>query len=125
MPTAAPHPCPGSPSCSALVTSGYCPTHTKAKDAQRPSAAQRGYDAAWTTFSKWWLAQYPWCGQRLGGQLHAEHSRCVQRGQKVKATRTDHILSLRDGGAHRSPRNSQSLCNACNIAKAMSTTKGG
>ena len=84
---------------------------------QRPSATARGYDTAWADYSRQWLQRYPWCGQRLDGQLHAEHSRCVQRGQRTRATVTDHIVALRQGGARLDPSNHQSLCHGCNAAK--------
>ena len=51
-------------------------------------------------------------------RLHAEDSRCVQRGLRTRATCTDHIRSLRDGGTHLDPANSQSLCTSCNLTKA-------
>jgi 5-methylcytosine-specific restriction endonuclease McrA len=55
---------------------------------------------------------------RRDGTLSAVHSRCVQRGWRVRATVTDHIVSLRDGGARLDPANHQSLCRSCNAAKA-------
>jgi len=100
-----------------VVGRGQCPTHQRARDQQRGSAVERGYDRAWSAFSRAWLAKYPWCGQRLDGWLHAEHSRCWQRGEQQRATVTDHIVALRDGGTHMDPANSQSLCVACNAAK--------
>lgn len=54
----------------------------------------------------------------MDGQLYAEHSRCVQQGRRTLATCTDHIKPLVEGGAHMSEANSQSLCNACNVAKS-------
>ena len=71
----------------------------------------------WASYSQDWLQRHPWCGERADGQLHADHSRCVQRGLRTRATVTDHIVSLRNGGAHLSSRNSQSLCTSCNVAK--------
>jgi len=59
---------------------------------------------------------------RQDGAFHAVHSRCTQRGERVRATVTDHIVSLRDGGARMDPANHQSLCRSCNAAKA---TPGG
>jgi 5-methylcytosine-specific restriction endonuclease McrA len=50
--------------------------------------------------------------------MHTDHSRCWQRGELVLAQVTDHIVALRDGGAHMDPSNAQSLCTSCNIAKA-------
>ena len=116
MPNAAPHPCPNG---HGLVV-GRCPQCRRQRDSARPSAQQRGYDHEWMQFSRRWLRAYPWCGQRQGGTFSAEHSRCVQRGERVKAQVTDHIVPLVDGGQHMSPTNSQSLCNRCNVIKAVS-----
>jgi 5-methylcytosine-specific restriction endonuclease McrA len=49
--------------------------------------------------------------------LSPEHSRCAQRGERVRAQFTDHIVPLRDGGARLDPCNHQSLCFRCNTAK--------
>jgi 5-methylcytosine-specific restriction endonuclease McrA len=68
-------------------------------------------------YSRAWLQTFPWCGQQQDGQLHSTHSRCVQRGLRTRATVTDHIRALRDGGARDDPANHQSLCTACNVAK--------
>jgi len=73
-------------------------------------------------FSLNWLQRFPWCGQRADGRLHDEHSKCARVGMRVRATVTDHIVALRDGGAHCSPANSQSLCTRCNTAKSQRRT---
>jgi 5-methylcytosine-specific restriction endonuclease McrA len=96
---------------------GPCPHCILLREVARGTARERGYDAAWDVFSLNWLRQFPWCGQRADGKLHVEHSRCAREGRKVRATVTDHIVALRQGGAHRSPANSQSLCTGCNTAK--------
>lgn len=109
MPTAPPRACPH---CGRLRYGGApCPAHP------RPSAVARGYDQAWATYSKAWLARFPWCGMRQDGAFHGEHSRCVQRGLRVNARCTDHIIPLRSGGERLDPANHQSLCASCNIAK--------
>lgn len=110
------------PTCGRLTTGGPCPEHARARDRARGSAQARGYDHEWADYSKRWLARFPWCGQRLDSRFHAEHSRCVQQGLRTKALVTDHIVSLRDGGARLDPANSQSLCNACNVAKSLNQT---
>jgi 5-methylcytosine-specific restriction endonuclease McrA len=51
--------------------------------------------------------------------LHAEHSACVQRGERTRATVTDHIVAIKAGGARLEPRNHQSLCGACNRRKGI------
>jgi len=109
-------PCPY-PHCGQLTRGGPCPRHRRARDRARASARERGYDAAWEALARDWLARFPWCGQRLDGQLHAEHSRCVQRGERVRAAVADHIRSLRDGGARLDRANLQSLCTSCNVRK--------
>jgi 5-methylcytosine-specific restriction protein A len=111
--TAPPRPCSR---CGRLVI-GRCLACTRRRDEVRGSAASRGYDEAWARTSRAWLARRPWCGQRLDGRLHTEHSRCAQRGERVAATCTDHIVAIRDGGSRLDPMNHQSLCTSCNTAK--------
>jgi len=96
---------------------GPCPQCVVQRDINRGTARDRGYDAAWDAFSAAWLQRFPWCGQRADGKLHAQHSLCVQLGERVRATVTDHIVALRHGGAHRAASNSQSLCTRCNTRK--------
>lgn len=107
---------------------GRCPRCTKArqseKDAARPSPAARGYDTQWSDFSQRWLSQFPWCGQRVDGQLHAQDSRCVQDGRRVYAEVTDHIVALRHGGRRFDRANLQSLCGACNRRKGIASEGG-
>lgn len=98
---------------------GSCPVCRAEADRQRGSARRRGYVPAWDAYSKTWLARYPWCGQRDGGIFSAEHSRCTQRGERVRATVTDHIVPLAEGGALMDPTNHQSLCTGCNAAKSV------
>jgi 5-methylcytosine-specific restriction endonuclease McrA len=109
MPTAPPRPCAR---CGRLISGRSCRC--------RPSARARGYDAEWAAYSRRWLARFPWCGQRLDGRFHAEHSRCVQQGVQVRARVTDHICSIANGGARLDPANHQSLCASCNTAKDAS-----
>ena len=97
-----------------IVGGGPCPHCER----QRGSSRARGYDEAWASFSKAWLRRFPWCGQRLDGLLHTDDSRCAQAGKRRAAAVTDHIIPLVDGGAHCDETNSQSLCVACNVAKA-------
>ena len=117
MATAPARPCPY-PRCGRLVLGGgLCQRHRHARERERPTAAARGYDHQWAAKSRAWLQRFPWCGQRADGQLHAEHSRCVQRGTRTRAQCVDHIRSIRDGGARLNPSNLQSLCVRCNTAK--------
>jgi 5-methylcytosine-specific restriction enzyme A len=115
MPNAPLRACPG---CRRRLSGpGPCARCRRQRDAQRGTARDRGYDAGWATYSRAWLARFPWCGQRRDGQLYAEHSRCVRRGARTRAAVTDHIVRLRDGGARLDPANHQSLCRGCNVAK--------
>lgn len=111
MALAPPRPCSGHPKCPRLVVGGGpCPDH------QRASSYDR-YGPGWTVYAKQWLVRFPWCGQRMDGQLHAEHSACVRRGARVQARVVDHIRSVASGGAVLDPRNHQSLCRSCNVVK--------
>jgi 5-methylcytosine-specific restriction endonuclease McrA len=108
-----------------LVPSGQtrCDEHNRAfkreLDRRRLPANQRGYDATWARVSRNFRAKYPVCGMRADGQLHAEHSLCVQRGlMTVTDLVTDHIVSIEDGGARLDERNLGVLCRRCNSAKA-------
>lgn len=101
---------------------GPCPHCALLREVARGTARERGYDARWDVFSLNWLQRFPWCGQRADGRLHDEHSKCARVGMRVRATVTDHIVALRDGGAHCSPANSQSLCTRCNTAKSQRRT---
>jgi 5-methylcytosine-specific restriction endonuclease McrA len=116
VPGAPLQPCPR-PHCGRLTRGGLCPTHRQERERRRGTAQQRGYTAAWAAYSRAWLQRFPWCGQRADGLFHVEHSRCAARGERVAAEVTDHIRSLRDGGARMDPRNHQSLCKRCNTRK--------
>jgi 5-methylcytosine-specific restriction protein A len=104
-------PCPA-PHCGRLLREGEaCLVH------RRKSPRVRGYDAEWDRYSRAWLKRFPFCGQRQDGELHAEHSRCAQAGRQVRATITDHIVPIREGGPRLDPANHQSLCVRCNTLK--------
>jgi 5-methylcytosine-specific restriction endonuclease McrA len=96
--------------CGRLTAGPRCARH------RRPSAALRGYDAAWRDVARAFLRQFPWCGQRADGRFSREHSACARRGLRVRARLVDHIRPLPDG-----PRldaaNLQSLCVSCNTRK--------
>jgi 5-methylcytosine-specific restriction protein A len=102
-----------------LSDGGPCAACRRRLDRARGTAAERGYDAEWARTSRAWLAAHPWCGERADGKLYAVHSVCVQRGERTRATVTDHIRAMRQGGAKLDPRNHQSLCHACNSRKAI------
>lgn len=101
------------------VRDGLCQVHNTERDQRRGTPERRGYGREWRAFATAWLQEFPWCGQRVDGHLHAEHSRCVQQGQRVRADVVDHVVPLAKGGGHCSRRNAQSLCGACNRRKAI------
>ncbi len=118
MPSALLRPCPGDGGrCPELVESGPCPAHRRAQEQRRGSAHSRGYDRRWRAYSQSWLERHPRCGERMDGELHAEHSRCVQAGRVGQATVTDHIVPVAAGGAFWDRANHQSLCATCHGAK--------
>ena len=66
-------------------------------------------------------------GERADGELHREHSRCVQAGQLTPAECTDHS----DGHSRADDRETfyderrlQSLCSNCNRLKAIDLEGG-
>jgi 5-methylcytosine-specific restriction protein A len=99
------------------TASGLCASCRRARAHDRPSAAARGYDGTWAIIAKHWLRAHPLCGERRDGQLHAEDSLCVQRGDRHPADCVDHIRPLTAGGARIDPANLQSLCTRCNVLK--------
>jgi 5-methylcytosine-specific restriction endonuclease McrA len=94
-----------------VVGGGRCPDH------QRASAHERGYSSEWTVYARDWLVRFPWCGLRIDGQFHGQHSACARRGARVPARVVDHIVSLASGGAVFDEANHQSLCRSCNVVK--------
>ena len=80
---------------------GSCPVCKSQRDQQRGGARSRGYTPEWDAYSKAYLEVHKWC-------------RCGQR-----ATITDHVVALADGGALMDPQNHQPLCTSCNTAKAV------
>lgn len=120
MPTMPRHACSG---CRRLVV-GPCPTCTatrrKRLDRERAHDAHRRLYGTerWRRYSRSWLAQFPWCGQRQDGKRYANHSACTRRGLMTLATQLDHIVpASRDVELFFSPSNHQSLCGTCNASK--------
>lgn len=96
------------PGCANLVYGSgppYCAEHLAMKrrerDADRPSAAERGYGAKW---------------RKLRAKYLKQHPRCVQCG--AKATVVDHIVPRAAGGSD-DWVNLQALCKRCHDAKTM------
>jgi len=102
-----------------VVGPGRCARCLARQDQARGTPRERGYDAEWAAYSRRWLVRFPWCGQRQDGNRHAAHSRCTTRGEYTRATVTDHIRAIKDGGARLDPSNHQSLCAGCNARKAI------
>jgi 5-methylcytosine-specific restriction protein A len=109
MPRKAPHPC-AYPGCNVLVYQGSrCEVHAREQqqrlDAQRPTSARRGYDAAWRKKCKAFLLEHPMC---IGPfRIHRE---------PVTATDVDHITPKKEGGTDED-YNLQSLCHKCHSRK--------
>ena len=95
--------------------SGRCDRCSKKSEAQRPTAAQRGYGYRWQKTSKARLQRYPFCTDPFG--IHGE--------RVVLATCTDHITAHKgDMTLFWDPNNWQSLCDACNSLKAVNEEGG-
>lgn len=103
MPRSASTPC-RVPGCPRLSTGGYCPEHRGERDsdteANRPTAAQRGYDHRWRKVRAMQLRRYPLCAD------------CLEAGRVTRATQAHHLVAVRDGGQHELS-NLLSLCATC------------
>jgi 5-methylcytosine-specific restriction enzyme A len=120
------------PGCPKLVErgqQGYCDEHKGSRasvrnEAQRGTAAERGYDWRWAQYSKARLRREPLCiGLRLrpGGPVVINtHPELI-----VGATLTDHIVPHKgDKTLFWDPNNHQSGCDACHNVKTA-TEDGG
>lgn len=101
-------------SCPALTddASGYCPKclsfMRKQQDADRGTAAQRGYDSRWHRRSRQYLAEHPLC---------AECQKKTPPGVTA-ATLVDHIIPHRGAMAlFWDELNWQALCTECHNVK--------
>jgi 5-methylcytosine-specific restriction protein A len=119
-PCAAPH-------CPVLVPKGRCTTHARQQDTQRGTAQQRGYDYAWSQYSKAFLSEHPICGERADGTTDRIHSRCVQQGKTTAAQCVDHTVPMSHGGDKWDEANHMAACFACNSwkAKTLDGQRGG
>lgn len=106
------------PGCGALTgdPSGYCDEHRgewerkqQQREARRGSARQRGYDARWERYSRWFLSlpQNQFCALRLDEKCN------------VLAQCVDHIDPPDSPGDPRfwDPANHQPACIHCNSVK--------
>lgn len=71
----------------------------------RPSAARRGYDAAWRRLRAIVLSDEPLCRS------------CSLAGLVTEATQVDHIKPISEGGGRLDRSNLQPLCDLCHGAK--------
>jgi 5-methylcytosine-specific restriction enzyme A len=86
------------------------PSHPKPPE-QRPTAAQRGYGAAWQRYRLWFLAQ-------------PEHVLCAECKREV-ATVVDHITPHKgDYELFHDPANHQALCIRCHNRKTARGQRG-
>jgi 5-methylcytosine-specific restriction protein A len=74
--------------------------HDQAHDAQRGTAAQRGYDSRWQRRRAVFLRQHPYCAA------------CLAEGRVEVATDVHHLRKRKDGGGDEDA-NLLSLCHAC------------
>ena len=109
MPWAAPRPCRQS-GCAALTADGWCDEHRKARakryDAERGSAAKRGYGARWRKARATYLKRHPLC------------LACEANGRLTAANTVDHIIPHRgDMRLFWDRENWQALCKPCHDSK--------
>lgn len=100
----------GHPGCSELVTTGYCEAHqaerdiklkeqSRAREVNRPSSHERGYDGKWRKARKAYLHKHPLCVE------------CLKDGKLTPATVVDHIIPHKgDKQKFWDKTNWQSLC---------------
>ncbi len=111
MPMRPATPCsvPGCP--RPAVSGGRCELHAREhrarQEANRPSAAARGYDARW---------------RRIRAKFLKAHAECVECG--APATVADHIVPLSQGGTN-DWDNLQPLCKRCHDRKTATVDGGG
>lgn len=99
------------PGCPNLTNTTRCPTHARqhqqARDLQRGTAAERGYD-------------HDWRKARLDA-LERDGWVCVWCGQP--ANTVDHLVPLAHGGARLDPTNLAASCGRCNSARGGKTRR--
>lgn len=109
MPARAPRPC-SQPGCGQLVADAgtRCLACRRRAGRARGTRQSKGYDARWLRTSRAHRIAYPLC----------EHC-----GQPVELT--DHIVSIRDGGARYDWDNLRSLCWSCHSRRTGRDQPGG
>lgn len=95
------------PGCGNLTHYTYCEEHTERESfdrKQRASAAQRGYDARWQRYRKYFISRHPLCAE------------CGRMGEVV-----DHIIPHKGSRAlFWDESNHQTLCISCHNSKTAS-----
>lgn len=97
----------GHPGCSALVKSGLCPDHARAKQAmyRNPEWEKLYHTAAWMRIRARQLAAEPWCVE------------CLAEGTYTPATQADHIEPHRGDRIKFYRGKLQSLCDSHHSVK--------
>lgn len=85
------------------------------RDAMRPAAHLRGYDAAWHALRRAFIAAHPWCAM------------CAARGIERRAEVVDHVQGVREAPHLRlDPGNLRSMCRPCHTRRtAADPMQGG
>lgn len=106
------------PHCSALVESGRCPAHTRARRARRESRHEQGYGNRWARRARLFRARYPLCGMRPDGQRPVM-SACFDAGRVTLGACVDHVEPHRGDPARMWDElgNWQTLCASCHTRK--------
>lgn len=118
MPRRAARPC-RHPGCPSLVrgSDAYCEEHARERqqqyDAERGSAAQRGYGAAWRKLRRMYLRRHPLCEDP--DDVHGE--------DRVAATEVHHRVPLAAGGTN-AFENLQALCKPCHSRITARESRG-
>lgn len=89
------------PGCPTLTEGLRCPKHGGTVDGRRPSSAAMGYGARHRQWRAQILARDPWCKTCL----------------VARSTVADHIVPIRQGGAHFDLENGQGQCDTCHQRK--------
>ena len=140
MPNAPKRPC-REPGCPALVDSGRCPTHQRKRyrqqDANRESAAKRGYDAAWQPVriaafvrDAWQCVDCGWepmivtafreAGEGLPSTAAVLESLRIRQRRGERHLHGDHIETIEDRPDLRlDVGNIATRCNVCHNRKTM------
>lgn len=94
--------------CAKLTEGTYCVEHMVLHKEDRPSTANRGYNAKWRTARIRYLKSHPLC------------VRCTEKNRLTPATVVDYINPHRgDPVLFWNQRNWQTLCKPCHDKKTM------